>query len=100
MPTRILAGDVSLFKALKYYGVLIDIKTGTEYIEAIFVFTFFTIAAFGLPETYAPVLLARRARDMRHRTGNQRYWHPHEDRKMDVRSIITKHLSRPLLYVL
>lgn len=79
--------------------MLIEIKTGTEYIEAIFVFTFSAITFFCLPETYAPVLLARRAREMRRRTGNQQYWHPHEDRKIDTREIITKHLSRPLQYV-
>ncbi|KAL6713992.1 hypothetical protein ACLMJK_008486 [Lecanora helva] len=68
----------------------------TEYIEAIWVFAIFALAAFCLPEVYAPVLLKRRAAQLRKSTGNNSYWHPHEKVKLDLNSIITKHLARPL----
>ncbi len=69
----------------------------TEYIEAIWVFTIFAMTAFLLPESYAPILLKRRAAALRKSTGNSAYWHPHEKVKLDFKSIITKQLSRPLL---
>lgn len=68
----------------------------TEYIEAIFVFTTFAMAAVFFPEVYGPVLLKRRAASLRKLTGNSAYWHPHENVKLDFKSIITKHLARPL----
>lgn len=70
---------------------------GVEYVEAIISFTFFAIAAFTYPETYPPVLLERKAREMRKSTSDQRYWHPHENETMTVNNIVTKHLSRPLV---
>jgi MFS family permease len=69
----------------------------TEYIEAIWVFTIFGMCLFGLPETYAPVLLKRKARRLRKETGNEDLYHPHEHVRLDPKSIITKHFSRPLL---
>lgn len=69
----------------------------TEYTEAIFVFTVFLLAFFALPELYPPVLLKRKAARLRKSTGNQAYWHPHEDVRLDFQSIVTKQLSRPLL---
>ena len=68
----------------------------TEYIEAIWVFTIVAMTAIFLPEVYAPVLLKRRAASLRKSTGNSAYWHPHENVKLDFKSIITKHLARPL----
>ncbi|KAL9037751.1 MAG: hypothetical protein Q9180_003545 [Flavoplaca navasiana] len=67
----------------------------TEYIEAIWVFTITSVGVFALPELYAPVLLKRRAIHLRKMTGIQ-YWHPHEDVKLDFKSIVTKQISRPL----
>jgi MFS family permease len=69
----------------------------TEYITAIWVFTVTTVSLFCMPEIYAPVLLKKKAQRLRKETGDQRYWHPHEDNKLDVKSIVTKHLARPLL---
>lgn len=69
----------------------------TEYILAIWVFVVCIIGFFGMPELYPPVLLARKARRLRKETGDQRYWHPHENEKLDFNSVVTKHLSRPLL---
>ncbi|KAL8663136.1 MAG: hypothetical protein Q9168_008147, partial [Polycauliona sp. 1 TL-2023] len=68
----------------------------TEYIEAIWVFTIATVGVFALPELYAPVLLKWKAVRLRAKTGNQAYWHPHEDVKLDFKSIVTKQISRPI----
>lgn len=72
----------------------------TEYIEAIWVFAATALAAFTMPELYAPVLLHRKAIKMRKETGDERYHHPHEDIKLDFNSIVTKHLVRPLRMLL
>jgi hypothetical protein len=45
---------------------------------------------------YPPVLLKWKAQRLRKQTGNKAYYHPHERIKVDVKSIITKQLSRPL----
>ena len=54
------------------------------------------MTTFFLPEVYGPVLLKRRAASLRKSTGNSAYWHPHEKVKLDFKSIVTKHLARPL----
>ncbi|KAJ5281768.1 major facilitator superfamily domain-containing protein [Penicillium angulare] len=69
----------------------------TEYIEAIIAFFLFGLCALCLPETYAPVLLKQKAQRLRKSTGDDRYWHPHEEEKISVHNIVTKHLARPLL---
>ncbi|KAL8825922.1 MAG: hypothetical protein Q9170_007604 [Blastenia crenularia] len=68
----------------------------TEYIEAIWVFTIFAVGVFALPELYAPVLLKKKAIQLRATTGNEAYWHPHEEVNLDFKSIVTKQISRPL----
>ena len=68
----------------------------TEYFEAIFVFVMFAMAAVFFSEVYGPVLLKRRAASLRKSTENSAYWHPHENVKLDFKSIVTKHLARPL----
>jgi len=68
----------------------------TMYIQAIWVFTISGIVFFAMPEMYAPVLLKRKAQRLRKETGNEMYHHPHEDIKVDPKSIITKHFARPL----
>ena len=62
----------------------------TEWITAIWVFTVTTISLFCIPEIYGPVLLKNKAKRLRKETGDQRYWHPHEDNKLDFKSIVTK----------
>ncbi|OKL58166.1 hypothetical protein UA08_06409 [Talaromyces atroroseus] len=71
----------------------------TEYLDAIFVFSIFALALLALPETYAPVLLKRKAERLRNQTGEQRYWHPHEKERINLNNILTKHLSRPIRLV-
>ncbi|KAI9692484.1 MAG: hypothetical protein M1822_006715, partial [Bathelium mastoideum] len=72
----------------------------TEYIQAII--TFFTVGVtlFGLPETYSPVLLKRKAQRLRKETGSQKYWHPHESERINFRNVLTKYISRPLRMLL
>lgn len=69
----------------------------TEYIEAIFTFAVVGFALVFFPEVYGPVLLKRKAQRMRKESGNQAYYHPQEDIKLDFKSIVTKQLSRPLI---
>jgi MFS family permease len=68
----------------------------TQYVQAIIVFLIVAIATFGIPETYPPVLLKRKASRLRKETGNEQWWHPHETLRLDIRSLVTKQLSRPL----
>lgn len=68
----------------------------TSYILAIWVFVIFAMAFFFLPEVYPLLLLKQKAQQLRKDTGDQRYYHPHEHMKLDIRSIVTKQLSRPL----
>lgn len=67
----------------------------TQYIQAIFAFAVTTLALIAMPEIYSPVLLARKAKRLR-KTEDVRYWHPHENKKLDFNSTITKHLKLPL----
>ncbi|KAL2817518.1 major facilitator superfamily domain-containing protein [Aspergillus cavernicola] len=67
------------------------------YILAIWVFVTFAMAAFFLPEVYPMVLLKQKAQRLREETGDMRYYHPHEHLKLDVHSIVTKQLSRPMV---
>jgi MFS family permease len=67
----------------------------TMYLEAIVTFAIVALTFFCLPEVYAPVLLQRRARQLRKETGKA-YHHPHEEMKLDFKSIVTKHFTRPL----
>ena len=68
----------------------------TEYITAIWVGAAVVMGYFFLPEVYAPVLLKWKAQKLRKDTGDDRFWAPHERIKLDIKSIVTKQLSRPL----
>lgn len=74
----------------------INVCTGTEYIQAIITFFITAVTAVGLPETYHPVLLKRKAQQLRKETGNDQYWHPHESERINPRNVLTKYISRPL----
>lgn len=69
----------------------------TGYILAIWVFVTFLLGLFFLPEVYPLVLLKKKAQALRKETNDSRYYHPHEHIKLDVHSIVTKQLSRPLV---
>ena len=51
----------------------------TEYITSIWAFTVFVLTLIAMPETYAPVLLQRKAQRLRNRSGNSAWYHPHEE---------------------
>ncbi|KAL4778609.1 major facilitator superfamily domain-containing protein [Aspergillus varians] len=68
----------------------------TGYILAIWVMVTFIMAFFFLPEMYPLVLLKDKARRLRKETNDLRYYHPHEHLALDVHSIVTKQLSRPM----
>lgn len=68
----------------------------TEYLTAILVFAVAIFECFVLPETYEPVLLKRRAIQLRKETGNEKLYHPHESVKLDPKSILTKQVTRPI----
>ncbi|KAH8899881.1 MFS general substrate transporter [Thozetella sp. PMI_491] len=72
----------------------------TEYTEALVDLAIVGMSALCLPETYGPVLLRRKAVRLRKETGDDRYYHPHEEIKLDIGSIITKQLSRPLMMLI
>lgn len=84
-------------------GSALTLKLGwrwTEYIQAIWVFFIFSCSLFLLPETFAPVLLSRKAKRLRKETGDERYHHPHEHEKITLKNVLTKHVSRPLRMLL
>ncbi|KIW11066.1 hypothetical protein PV08_10365 [Exophiala spinifera] len=68
----------------------------TEYITAIINFAVVALTFFCMPEMYPPVVLKRKAQRLRKETGNDKLYHPHERLKLDLKSIVTKQLSRPL----
>lgn len=72
----------------------------TEYIAAMLNFAVVTLAYFCMPEMYPSVLLKWKAQRLRRETGNPLYYHPHERIEVDVNSVITKQLSRPLVMLL
>jgi MFS family permease len=69
----------------------------TEYIEAIWTFAIFGLCVFTLPEMYGPVLLKVKAERLRKEICNDKFYHSHENMKLDLKTMITKHFSRPLL---
>ena len=72
----------------------------TEYVEAMWVAVVLVFALIFMPEVYPPVLLKRRARQLRRETGDDRYWHPHESQTITLNNIVTKYLARPLRMLL
>lgn len=68
----------------------------TEYITAILNGAIVALTYFCMPEMYPPVVLKWKAQRLRKETGNQKLYHPQERIKIDIKSIITKQLSRPL----
>ncbi|KAJ5771392.1 uncharacterized protein N7511_003443 [Penicillium nucicola] len=68
----------------------------TAYIHALWVGFVFILTFFCLPEVYPLVLLKRKAQQLRIEKNDRRFYHTHEHMKLDVRSILTKQLARPL----
>lgn len=71
------------------------ILTRNQWITLILASSALLAIALVVPETYAPVLLTRRAKRLRHSTGNWALHALHEERKINPREIADKYLSRP-----
>ncbi|KAF7522023.1 hypothetical protein G7054_g12274 [Neopestalotiopsis clavispora] len=56
----------------------------------------FCIVLFFVPETYAPVLLARRATKIRKETGKQNVFAASELERRDITTVLTRVLTRPI----
>lgn len=48
-----------------------------------------------VPETYAPVLLQRRAKKVRYETRNWAIHSKHDENQVDFKSVVQKYLARP-----
>ena len=68
----------------------------TEYITAIMAFTSFILSLFFQPETYAPVILVDKARELRKRTKNWGIHAKQEEIEVDLAELLQKNVSRPL----
>ena len=67
----------------------------TMWITAIFAYTATILVLFVLPETYAPILLTRKAARLRHRTKNWALHSKMEEREMTVGGFARAYLIRP-----
>ena len=104
--TRGLA--VAVFSATVFMGPLLAPFIGgfittsylgwrwTEYISAIMGFSAFGLLIIFLPETYPPVILVNKAREMRRLTKNWGIHAKQEEIEVDFKQLITKNVSRPM----
>lgn len=67
----------------------------TQWITMIMAALFGTIGLFVIPETYAPVLLQRKAKNLRYETRNWAIRAPADEKKVDMKEIAEKYLLRP-----
>ncbi|KAL1605144.1 hypothetical protein SLS60_004687 [Paraconiothyrium brasiliense] len=72
----------------------------TEYITAIMGFFFGAIGFLTVPETFAPVLLSRRATRIRFATKNWAVHAKRDEQQVDLKSITEKYLLRPFAMLL
>ncbi len=64
----------------------------TQWITMIMGAVFLPMTLIFTPETYAPVLLARRAKQRRFETGNWAWHAKHEERRVDLKEIANRYL--------
>lgn len=67
----------------------------TQWITLIMAAFFGGIGLFVIPETYAPVLLQRKAKKIRYETKNWAIRAPADEKKVDFKEIIEKYILRP-----
>ena len=67
----------------------------TAYITAIMAAFFGVIGFILIPETYAPVLMQRRAKKLRYQTKNWAFHSKLDEQQVDLKAIATKYLARP-----
>lgn len=68
----------------------------TLYLPAILGFANLSLMLLFLHETFAPIILAKKARQLRHRTGNCAIHANHDKMELDLRAIARKYLTKPL----
>lgn len=67
----------------------------TEYLTAIMGFSFGLIGLFAIPETFAPVLLSRKAKKMRYETLNWALHARSDEQQVVPKELVTKFLFKP-----
>jgi DHA1 family multidrug resistance protein-like MFS transporter len=72
----------------------------TEYLTAIFLSGGLVLAVFFAQETYYPVILQRKAAEIRQRTGNNAIYAPHDLARVDLGELFQKYFSRPIVMLL
>lgn len=108
LPALVIASKYGLSDALQ---VLSPIMGGfitmsflgwrwTQWITLIMASFFGTIGFFVVPETYAPVLLTRKARRLRQETKNWALHSKAEESPVGMKTIITKYFARPFQMML
>ncbi|KAL4070839.1 major facilitator superfamily domain-containing protein [Scleroderma citrinum] len=65
------------------------------WILTIFAGVCWVFIVFTIPETYAPVLLVKKARELRKQTGNESYYAPMETQKLSATQRLESILARP-----
>ncbi|QDS74382.1 hypothetical protein FKW77_005426 [Venturia effusa] len=68
----------------------------TEYLVAILGFSAFTLNLLFLQESYPPIILVRKAEELRRRTKNWGIHAKQEEIEVDIRELIEKNFSRPI----
>jgi len=79
-------------------GFIVDSYLGwrwTEYITAIMAFFFGFVGLLIIPETFAPVLLQKRATRIRHETRNWAIHAKADEQQIDFKELTTKYLLKP-----
>ena len=86
----VLSPVVGGFLTMSYLG-----WRWTQWITLIMASLFGTIGLFVIPETYAPVLLQRRAKKLRYETKNWALHSQSEESPVDLKTIVEKYMIRP-----
>ncbi|CAN6674667.1 polyamine transporter 1 [Trichomonascus vanleenenianus] len=72
----------------------------TEYITGIMASLACILDILFYGETYHPVLLCKKAAELREQTGNWGIYAPHDDVELDIMEIITSNITRPLVMLM
>ncbi|KAK9264532.1 major facilitator superfamily domain-containing protein, partial [Lipomyces tetrasporus] len=72
----------------------------SQYFSGIYALALFALSITTIPETYHPVLLARKAKRLRIESGNWAYHAKHEEWEFTLKEMITKHFMRPFAMLL
>ncbi|KAL6939813.1 polyamine transporter 1 [Hanseniaspora osmophila] len=67
-----------------------------EYVIGIFAGMSFVLVAIFYEETHHPIILCRKAKMMREKSGNWGIYAAHENNSLSIKDIVTKTISRPL----